>query len=110
MSVSVRFDFPAVIVTPTPALDKSTSEFIRRFFKRLKSASYTHVLFNLSHVSSIDRSGLGLLFMVAHNLRQRGGHTSLVDPPSAIRDALERADIPSLAPIFRREEDALKAA
>ncbi len=70
------------------------NEILRLFLRTIPNGS--DFIFDLTHVSSIDSVGLGILFLVAHRLRQTSGHTYLLYPQPQVRESLEKTGIPSM--------------
>ncbi len=83
---------------------------ILRLLKRGKIHTYSTLIFALNHASSIDSFGLGIIFLVAHRLRQTGGRTLGVNPQPQVRESLERADLPSMVEMHPTEKRGLVAA
>ncbi len=75
------------------AFTKGLTQKILRLFNRGTILNGSDFIFDLTHVSSIDSAGLGIIFLVAHRLRQTGGHTYVRNPKAQVRESLEKADI-----------------
>ncbi len=73
-----------------------TAQKLLKLLRRGRIHGYTQVTFDLTQVSSIDGSGLGILFLVAHRLKKLGGETFVVNPKPSVRDQIQRADLPSM--------------
>lgn len=57
-----------------------TAQKLLKLLRRGRIHGYTQVTFDLVQVSSIDGSGLGILFLVAHRLKKLGGETFVLNP------------------------------
>ncbi len=77
-----------------------TAEKLMKLLKRRRMHGYAQITFDLTHVSSIDGAGLGLLFLVAHKLRQLGGETYALNPKPWVRNQMQRVDLSSMLKIF----------
>ncbi len=82
------------------ALTKVGAKRILRLLRRRKILNGSDLIFDLTHASSIDSYGLGIIFLLAHRLRQTGGHTSVMNPQPQVRESLEKADLPSMVHLF----------
>jgi len=81
------------------AFTKVGANKILRLLKRRAIRNGSDLIFDLTHVSSIDSAGLGFIFLVAHELRQTGGHTYVLNPQPQVRESLEKAGLPSMVHI-----------
>ena len=87
-----------------------TAEKLQKLLKRSHVHEYTQVRFDLSQVSSIDGSGLGMLFLVAHRLKRLGGETFALNPKPLVRDQMQRADLASMLHIVPDDPQSRSAA
>lgn len=87
-----------------------TAQKLLKLLRRGRIHAYTQVTFDLTHVSSIDRSGLGILFLVAHKLKKLGGETYALNPKPSVRDQMQRADLPSMLYIVPEGSSTRSAA
>ncbi len=87
-----------------------TAKKLLKLLKQGRIHSYSKVTFDLSQVSSIDQSGLGILFLVAHRLKKIGGETYAVNPQPSVREQMTRADLPSMLHIYPNDSQSRSAA
>jgi len=87
-----------------------TAQKLLKLLKRGRIHAYSQVTFDLTQVSSIDRAGLGILFLVAHRLKKLGGETFALNPKPSVRDQMQRADLPSMLQIYPEESQSRNAA
>ncbi len=67
------------------------------------------IVFNLEKVSSIDSTGIGLIFLTFYRLEQIGINLRLVNPKPEVRKLLDLVKIPLLMPLFNSNEEAVTA-
>ncbi len=67
------------------------------------------IVFNLEKVSSIDSTGIGLIFLTFYRLEQIGINLRLVNPKPEVRKLLDLVKIPLLIPLFNSNEEAVTA-
>ena len=67
------------------------------------------IVFNLEKVSSIDSTGIGLIFLTFYRLEQIGINLRLVNPKPEVRKLLDLVRIPLLIPLFNSNEEAVTA-
>ena len=67
-----------------------------------------HVIVDLSRVSFIDSTGLGILVMTLKSLRRRGGALSLVVTDYDLERLFEKTGLDGTFAIFRSRDDALE--
>jgi len=87
-----------------------TAKKLLKLLKQGRIHSYSKVTFDLTRVSSIDRAGLGLLFLVAHRLKKLGGDTYAVNPQPSVREQMTKADLPSMLHVFPNDSQSRSAA
>ena len=87
-----------------------TAQKILKLLKRGRIHGYTQVNFDLTQVSSIDGAGLGILFLVAHKLKNLGGATHVLNPKPLVRDQMQKADLPSMLQIYPEDSQSRNAA
>lgn len=110
MHISERMVKDTRVVVLYGEFDNSARREFQTVIDREKEAQSLHIILDLTHVPAVDRFGLGMIFLVAHHLRRKGGRTSIVNPQPQVRVELERADFPSLVQICQTEDEAQAAA
>lgn len=75
-----------------------------------RKPSCRDVCLDFHDVCGIDSAGLGMVFLTAHQFRQRGGQCRLLNPQPQVLAQLERADLPSLVQIVISPGEVLPAA
>lgn len=89
-------------------MDLATADEIRRAIdKRMEGEKRQHLLLNLSHVSFIDSSGVGVILGRYRSITRRGGRLAIVQPQPQVRRVLEIAGLSRLACFCRSEGEAL---
>lgn len=109
-TISSQILSDTLILTISGNFDRTIGSQFQQILERAKSARCRNVRFEFQHVTSIDSSGLGMVFLAAHYFRQKGGRRSILSPHPVIREVLERADMPSLVEIVNVSDQALPAA
>jgi anti-anti-sigma factor len=69
-------------------------------------AKIHHLVLNFSEIESIDKSGLGQLFIWYHNLRPQNVRISILNPPPNVRELLEATHMTELIPIYSTLHEA----
>ncbi len=110
MNLSLLVHQDTLVARVYGPFNQSGGKKILRLLKRGKIHTYSTLVFDLNHASSIDSFGLGIIFLVAHRLRQTGGRTLVVNPQPQVRESLERADLPSMVEMHPTEKRGLVAA
>ena len=103
MTTTVVSDPPSAVVLDGE-IDISTCPAIRRFLLAAISGGHAHLAVDMSGVTFIDASGIGVLVAAASRARQAGGGLSLLAPSPQVRrlldvfqlDAIERLVASSL--------------
>ncbi len=95
LDISIRILRHTLVIKIYGALDYSKSLKVNELVKGAK-IRYSNVLFNLTKVTSIDTSGMGLIHYLARQVKKRGGHIRLVNPSPQLRKVLELVPIPGL--------------
>jgi anti-sigma B factor antagonist len=82
-------------------LRATLQEFLRR--------GDTHIVLNLSEVSMIDSSGIGLLVRFLASLKQQGGNLKLVQPSKFAVQTLRLVGVLNLFEIFDNDDLAVES-
>lgn len=69
----------------------------------------THVLLNMSDVSYVDSSGIGVLVGTSLTAKSAGGAVKLLNPSKRVRDALSIARLLTVLEICESEAAALES-
>ena len=110
MKFSLLVHNQVLFIRPYGFFNHQTAQRVLKLLRRGRIHGYTQVTFDLTHVSSIDGSGLGILFLVAHRLKRLGGETIVLNPKPAVRDQMQRADLPSMLHIVPDDSQSRNAA
>jgi anti-sigma B factor antagonist len=96
------------VVSICGSLDFLTSPSLQRAVARLLAGGSQHIVFDLSELEQVDRSGISVLVDTARQQRYADREVSLVGAHGSVRSALDRndADLPS----FGALEDLQQAA
>lgn len=108
MSVSVERHGGTVIARIHGDMDLTTAEAIRLRLDREIDIGCSHMVLNLSRVSFIDSSGLGVILGRYRRLQGAAGRLSLVGVSRRLRPVLELSGILSLLPVGERESEVVR--
>lgn len=99
MQLSTRNVHGYSVVAIRGSIDFYTSPSLKRAIAPLLAEGPEHIVFDLSEVDFVDRSGLSVLVGTATRQRYVDCHVSLVGVGDAVRSALARghADLPTYA-------------
>jgi stage II sporulation protein AA (anti-sigma F factor antagonist) len=90
-------------------MDMATAERMRQSIDdRLQQDKTQYLLLNLTGVSFIDSSGVGVILGRYRYLNRIGGKMAIVNPQLTVKRVLETAGIPKLIPIVVNEGEGLK--
>jgi anti-sigma B factor antagonist len=89
MTTTVVPDPPSAAVVLDGEIDISACPAIRRFFMAAISGGDVHLAVDMSGVTFIDASGVGVLVAAAGRARQAGGSLSLLAPSWQVRRLLD---------------------
>ena len=73
------------------------------------AAGETRIVVNLSEVSMVDSSGIGVLVYYLTTTKQAGGAIRLVNPSKFTMQSLKTVGVLSLFEVFGNEEEAIAA-
>jgi anti-anti-sigma factor len=110
MKFSLLVQNDVLVIRLYGLFNQRTTQKILKLLKQVRIHSFSKVTFDLTHVSSIDGSGLGILFLVAHQLKKFGGDTYALNPKPSVRDQMIRADLSSMLRIFPTGSQSRSAA
>ncbi|MDT7041275.1 STAS domain-containing protein [Candidatus Nitronereus thalassa] len=110
MKFSLLVQNDVLVIRLYGLFNQRTTQKILKLLKQVRIHSFSKVTFDLTHVSSIDGSGLGVLFLVAHQLKKFGGATYALNPAPPVLEQMRRADLPSMLQIFPDSSQSRSAA
>jgi len=100
-----------LFVRPRGELDIGVTDVFRKALEEnLAKNSVNHLVFNLSQVSFIDSSGLGVILGRYKRLQQQGGRVSLVGVQPQVRRILVLSGLLTVMPEYASEEEAAARA
>ena len=95
-------DPPSATVVLDGEIDIATSPAIRRFLLAAISGGDVHLAVDMSSVTFIDASGIGVLVAAANRARQAGGGLSLLAPSRQVRRLLDVLHLDAILPAAQR--------
>jgi anti-sigma B factor antagonist len=113
MSFAVTTESPAhalYVVAPGGEIDAFTAPRLRTELAQVVDAGATAVVCDLSAVTFLDSSGLGVLIGALKRLRQAGGELLIVLPAPSARKVFSLTALDRILPLFETREEALAAA
>lgn len=108
LQVREQIDHHTTVLALTGRFDRQAITGIETFILGAKEMGCRHVILDFSAITGIDSAGLGQLFVWYHKMKPQQIKLSIVNPSGKIQEALDRAHIPELVPIFVSQEEAIK--
>ena len=102
MTTTVVSNPPSAAVVLDGEMDISTCPAIRRFLMAAISGGDIHLAVDMSGVTFIDASGIGVLVAAANRARRAGGGLSLVAPSRQVRRVLDLLHLDAILPAAQR--------
>lgn len=97
-----------LVARPAGELDLQVADLFRNQLERhLNTRGVKNLVLNLSRVSFIDSSGLGVILGRYRRLKAAGGEVAIVNPSPAVNRLLELAGLHKLVRFYASEEEAL---
>lgn len=110
MDLELEYREGVLFVRPGGEVDIRVTDDLRSILEdSLGKNSVNHLVFNLSRVSFIDSSGLGVILGRYKRLAQQGGRVSLVAPQPQVRRVLVLSGLLTVLKEYSSEEDAVAA-
>lgn len=88
-------------------IDEGESELLGRHLKKLIDSGVRKFLLNLTDVTQIDSSGIGIVVSTCVSLRQMGGDLKLLRPSGRVLQVLSVCHLLDVIPSFENEAQAL---
>jgi anti-sigma B factor antagonist len=102
MAAIVVSDPLSVAVVLDGEIDVSTCPAARRLLMAAINGGDVHLAVDMSGVTFIDASGIGVLVAAANRARRAGGGLSLLAPSRQVRRLLDVFDLDAIPPIAER--------
>ena len=80
---------------------------LRQKMDNIAAQGENRFVFNLTGVSRMDSSGIGLLVMIMSSTKEAGGSLKLVNPSKQVTQALKLCNLLPLFEVFTEEEQAV---
>jgi anti-sigma B factor antagonist len=80
---------------------------LRQKTDNLAAHGANQFVFNLTGVSRMDSSGIGLLVMIMSSTKEAGGSLKLVNPSKQVTQALKLCNLLPLFEVFTEEDQAI---
>ncbi|MGQ9824018.1 MAG: anti-sigma F factor antagonist [Desulfotomaculales bacterium] len=110
MDLELDYKDGVLFVRPNGEVDIGVSDELRKVLEdNLEKKLVSHLVFNLSKVSFIDSSGLGVILGRYKKIRQQGGRVSLVAPQPQVRRILALSGLLTILKEYSSEEEAASA-
>jgi anti-sigma B factor antagonist len=93
---------PSATVALDGEIDIATAPAVRRFLMAAISGGDVHLAVDMSGVTFIDASGIGVLVAAANRARQAGGGLSLLAPSRQVRRLLDVLHLDAILPAAQR--------
>lgn len=89
LTVDVRHDGDAVVISPSGELDISTTKLLDAELRLAISGNAAEIILDLSDLSFIDSSGLRLLAMASAHSRANGDRLRMLRGPAEVERVLK---------------------
>lgn len=99
-----------VVVSPRGELDAYTTPGLRSELHRLVEAGHRTLVVDLTNVSFLDSSALGVLVGTLRRLREREGELRIVKPQPLAMRAFEVTSLDKVLSLYETRTEALAAA
>jgi stage II sporulation protein AA (anti-sigma F factor antagonist) len=110
MLLDLRVEGESLVARPVGELDLQVADALRRHLVRhLGIGRARNLVLNLSRVSFIDSSGLGVILGRYRQVKALGGEMAIVGPTPPVNRVLELAGLHRLVRFFASEEEALES-
>ena len=110
MTMTNHIFHDSVVIRLHGDFDYSGSEVLEKSIRLAHGLPNRMVIFNCTDLTSIDGAGVGTLCFALHTLSRLGIPGCLVNPPTALRDLLEKKEMTSLIRICTTELEARTVA
>lgn len=107
ISVRKRGDVSILDLRGRSTIDEGESELLGRHMKKLIDSGVRKFLLNLTDVTQIDSSGIGIVVSTCVSLRQMGGDLKLLRPNGRVLQVLSVCHLLDVIPSFENEAQAL---
>jgi anti-sigma B factor antagonist len=82
---------------------------LRQKIDNLTAHGTTRFVFNLTGVTRMDSSGIGLLVMIMSSTKEAGGALKLVNPSKQVTQTLKMCNLLPLFEVFSEEQEAISS-
>ena len=112
--MSLRIDMTShgkvLLIRIKGELDHHTSEIVRRQIdETFTEEGCAHAILNLSELSFMDSSGLGVILGRYKRINQRGGTLAVCSLTPAVHKLFELSGMFKIVPAFEREDEAFQS-
>lgn len=107
MRISERKEPSGTILYLHDRFDFSARVPFKEAVEKAQNEQCVHLIVDLSGVTFMDSSALGLLVVTYQNFKRSNNKVSLLRPQGYVRQVLDLANIPNLMPIYDDESVAL---
>ena len=99
MNLSARILYDTLIISPPLRFDARVHADFQRILSQAHKAGCQYVWFDFQKVVWIDSSGLGMVFLASHQVRQKGCRVWILGARESICAILARVDLSSVVDI-----------
>ena len=82
---------------------------LRQKIDNLTAHGANRFVFNLTGISRMDSSGIGLLVMIMSTTKEAGGALKLVNPSKQVTQTLKMCNLLPLFEVFSEEQEAISS-
>lgn len=108
LSIEVKAEQEVLLARIKGEMDLASADKIRAEVDEcLKEGELRHLVLDLSGVTFIDSSGIGVILGRYRKLAEGGGKLAILKPQPQVRRVLDIAGLSRLTPYYRNEKEAL---
>lgn len=109
MEIKIREEGTAAIIVLEGEVDISVTDLVRGKFRKLVDERKKAILVDMTRVSYIDSSGLGLLVETMQEMEKYSGEIKLFGLTGDVRKVFELTRLNKFFDIFNTEKEALES-
>ena len=103
LQITQRNEADRTVLTISGRLDIQARKPFQLEMQQAQSSNLPHLIANLSHVTFIDSSAIGVLILAHRALERTNTKLSLIVPPGIVLDTLQLMNTGTLIPIHKTE-------
>ena len=107
MDIQTEITEESVVLRLKGELVLAEGEALKRALVELASRDRSRIVMDLTELSFVDSSGLGIMLWAMKNMRQRGGDVRLFGLTKMVKEVFEITELRQAFKVFETEKQAL---